>query len=67
MAFDNSTAATVESVETTVPSAGYAPLSSVWEGGDGELLEAMFEFYATIPWSRSWTQPTMLANFAKGR
>ena len=28
---------------------GYEPLSSVWEQSDGELLEAMFDFYATIP------------------
>lgn len=27
---------------------GYAPLSSIWEGSDGELIEAMLEFYATI-------------------
>ena len=26
----------------------YAPMSSVWEGSDGELLEAMFAFYPTI-------------------
>lgn len=27
---------------------GYSPLSSVWERGDGELLEAMLQFYSTI-------------------
>ena len=27
----------------------YKPISSVWEGSDGDLLEAMFKFYATIP------------------
>lgn len=32
-----------ENGETT-----YAPLSSVWEGGDRELLEAMLNFYPTI-------------------
>jgi hypothetical protein len=26
----------------------YEPISSVWEGTDGELLEAMFSFYASI-------------------
>jgi len=26
----------------------YAPLSSIWEGSDSELLEAMFSFYAKI-------------------
>jgi hypothetical protein len=33
----------VAGVKTT-----YAPISSVWEGTDGELLEAMFSFYAAI-------------------
>ena len=27
----------------------YEPISSVWEGSDGDLLEAMFGFYATVP------------------
>ena len=27
----------------------YEPISSVWEGSDADLLEAMFKFYATIP------------------
>jgi hypothetical protein len=27
----------------------YEPLSSVWEGGDGALLEEMFGFYLTVP------------------
>src|ERR1700756_1883810 len=26
----------------------YEPISSVWEGTDGDLLEAMFRFYASI-------------------
>jgi len=30
-------------------SSTYEPLSSVWEGSDGDLLEEMFRFYATIP------------------
>ena len=29
--------------------ATYAPISSVWEGSDGDLLEMMFAFYARIP------------------
>ena len=38
----------------TVPKNGnspstYAPISSVWQGSDGDLLEAMFRFYCTIP------------------
>lgn len=40
----------------------YAPLSSVWEGSDGELLEAMFEFYATIP-----PDPILDATYNAGR
>lgn len=27
----------------------YMPLSSLWEGSDGDLLEAMLQFYPTIP------------------
>jgi hypothetical protein len=27
----------------------YEPLSSIWEGSDGALLEEMFKFYAAIP------------------
>src|SRR6266851_1221997 len=29
-------------------SSKYEPLSSIWERSDGELLEAMFRFYAAI-------------------
>lgn len=43
---------------------GYAPISSVWERSDGELLEQMLRFYPSIPpepildatynWGRFW-------------
>jgi hypothetical protein len=45
-----------------VESNGYSPLSSVWEGSDGELLEAMFAFYATIP-----PEPILDATYNAGR
>src|SRR5579863_10767382 len=40
----------------------YEPISSVWEGSDGELLEAMFGFYATIP-----PEPILDATYNAGR
>ncbi len=40
----------------------YHPLSSVWEGSDAELLEAMFAFYASIP-----PEPILDATFNAGR
>src|SRR3990172_4924669 len=40
----------------------YEPLSSVWEGSDGDLLEAMFKFYATIP-----PEPILDATYNAGR
>ncbi len=40
----------------------YEPISSVWEGSDGDLLEAMFEFYATIP-----VDPILDSTFNAGR
>ncbi len=33
----------------TSPAPSYTPLSSVWEGSDGDLIEAIFGFYAAIP------------------
>ena len=41
---------------------GYAPLSSVWEESDGELLELLFGFYAAIP-----AEPILDATFNAGR
>lgn len=40
----------------------YEPISSVWEGNDGELLEAMFKFYATVP-----PEPILDSTFHAGR
>lgn len=40
----------------------YEPLSSVWEQSDGELLEAMFRFYATID-----PEPILDATYNTGR
>jgi hypothetical protein len=40
----------------------YEPISSVWEGSDGELLEAMFSFYAVIP-----VEPILDATYNAGR
>ncbi|MFZ0887724.1 MAG: hypothetical protein WA005_04665 [Candidatus Binataceae bacterium] len=40
----------------------YEPISSVWEGSDGDLLEAMFNFYATIP-----PEPILDATYNAGR
>jgi hypothetical protein len=43
-------------------SSTYEPISSVWEGSDGDLLEAMFHFYATIP-----PEPILDSTFNAGR
>ena len=40
----------------------YKPLSSVWEGSDGDLLEGMLKFYATIP-----PEPILDATYNAGR
>ena len=40
----------------------YEPISSVWEGSDGDLLEAMFKFYATVP-----VDPVLDATYNTGR
>ncbi|HET9713420.1 MAG TPA: hypothetical protein VFP64_16115 [Pyrinomonadaceae bacterium] len=42
--------------------ASYQPLSSVWEGSDGDLLEAMLNFYPTIP-----PEPILDATYNAGR
>lgn len=50
--------------KTHVPSNArtYAPLSSVWEGSDSDLLEAMFSFYAKID-----PEPVLDATYNTGR
>ncbi|MGA8027038.1 MAG: hypothetical protein WB992_07820 [Bryobacteraceae bacterium] len=40
----------------------YEPISSVWEGSDGDLLEAMFDFYAVIP-----PEPILDSTYNAGR
>lgn len=40
----------------------YEPISSVWEGGDGELIEAMLRFYASIE-----PEPILDATYNRGR
>ncbi|MCY3654051.1 MAG: hypothetical protein OXG70_03315, partial [Cyanobacteria bacterium MAG IRC1_bin_28] len=40
----------------------YAPISSVWEGSDAELLEEMFRFYPSIP-----VEPILDATHNAGR
>src|ERR1039458_9324690 len=38
-----------QSAKAEVQEAGYSPLSSVWDGGDSELLENMLAFYPRNP------------------
>jgi hypothetical protein len=40
----------------------YAPISSVWEGTDSDLLEAIFKFYPTIP-----VEPILDSTYNAGR
>jgi hypothetical protein len=40
----------------------YTPISSVWEGSDGELLEAIFNFYPTIA-----VEPILDSTYNAGR
>ena len=44
------------------PEPRYAPLSSVWEGNDADLLEELFAFYPSIP-----VEPILDATFNHGR
>src|SRR6185503_13011361 len=56
---------TATALVKTLPRNGassYEPLSSVWEGSDGDLLEAMFKFYAVIP-----PEPILDATYNAGR
>ncbi len=46
----------------TVERPQYAPLSSVWEGKDADLLERMFGFYASVP-----VEPILDATYNYGR
>jgi hypothetical protein len=49
-----------EKVESSIST--YAPISSVWEGNDGDLLEAIFNFYPTIP-----PEPILDSTYNAGR
>src|SRR5215472_1266386 len=51
-----------QSAEPHIRTSTYQPLSSVWEGADGELLEAMFSFYAAID-----PEPILDATYNAGR
>src|SRR5262245_19596892 len=46
----------------TAPSSGYTALSSVWEGSDGELLDAILAFYPAIS-----PHPILDATYNTGR
>ena len=46
----------------TAAESQYVPLSSVWEGNDADLIERMFEFYASIP-----VEPILDATYNYGR
>src|SRR5437867_5872542 len=56
------TPATVKQTVSGNGASSYEPLSSVWEGSDGDLLEAVFKFYATIP-----PEPILDATYNAGR
>src|SRR6266849_4051844 len=45
-----------------IGASSYEPLSSVWQGSDGDLLEAMLKFYATIT-----PDPILDATYNAGR
>jgi hypothetical protein len=45
-----------------VAPSSYVPISSVWEGSDADLLEAIFNFYPTIP-----PEPILDATYNAGR
>lgn len=45
-----------------IPAPSYQPLSSVWEGPDNELIEAMLDFYCTIP-----ADPILDSTYNQGR
>jgi hypothetical protein len=58
------TAATALAQDALSPNAAssYEPLSSIWEGSDGDLIEAMLKFYATIP-----PEPILDSTYNAGR
>lgn len=48
--------------QLTNGSSSYEPLSSVWEGSDGDLIEAMLRFYPSIP-----PEPILDSTYNSGR
>ena len=58
----NVTAANSQALLPLAGGSTYEPISSVWEGSDGDLLEAMFRFYAAIP-----PEPILDATYNAGR
>lgn len=61
MTSQSTATALAESLPTNGTST-YEPLSSIWQGSDGELIEAMLEFYATIP-----VEPILDSTYNAGR
>jgi len=62
MAFPASPAVSPRQKSSGGASSKYEPISSVWESGDSDLLESMFNFYATIP-----VEPILDATYNAGR
>jgi hypothetical protein len=56
------TAIALEKTVSRNGASSYEPLSSVWEGSDGDLIEAMLNFYATIQ-----PEPILDATYNAGR
>ncbi len=50
------------SLPEPLPPNGYAPISSVWEGNDGDLLEVMLQFYPSFD-----PEPILDATYNNGR
>lgn len=53
---------TIRRVASPSNGKSYRPISSVWEGSDGELLEEIFRFYPVIP-----VEPILDATYNSGR
>lgn len=58
----NGTATLLAKISNETNTSGYEPISSVWEGSDGELIEAMLGFYPTIP-----PEPILDSTYNAGR
>lgn len=62
MAFESVGTSPVQTLFEEYSSLRYAPLSSVWEGSDGELIEAMLNFYPSID-----PEPILDSTYNSGR